>query len=109
VRIHPETLPDGAVGIPYSQQLWSADGVAPHHFEILTGDLPPGLSLNSETGLLDGTLALAGTWRFTVMITDSDGDFPLTGVSSYEVMIAQDWSGTEWIYLPLVVRSGSAR
>ena len=37
------------------------------------GALPPGLTLNASTGLLSGTPTTAGTYSFTVKVTDSSG------------------------------------
>jgi MBG domain (YGX type)/Putative Ig domain/Abnormal spindle-like microcephaly-assoc'd, ASPM-SPD-2-Hydin len=45
---------------------FSASGLPPPSFSVTAGSLPPGLSLNSTTGVLTGTLTAAGTYPFTV-------------------------------------------
>jgi hypothetical protein len=65
------SLPNGAVGTPYSEQLATAGGTAPVTF-ALVGTLPDGLTL-SATGLISGTPTTDGTSSFTVQFTDSEG------------------------------------
>jgi hypothetical protein len=40
---------------------------------VSSGTLPPGLTLGASTGLLSGTPATAGTYSFTVKVTDHSG------------------------------------
>lgn len=47
------TLPDAAIGSPYSEQLVAVGGVGPYTFSLV-GILPPGLTL-SPSGLISGT------------------------------------------------------
>jgi len=46
-------------------------GTSPYIWSITTGSLPPGLSLNPSSGQIYGTPTTAGTWSFTVTVTDS--------------------------------------
>jgi hypothetical protein len=39
---------------------------------VTAGSLPPGLTLNSATGVISGTPHVAGTYAFTVTATDSE-------------------------------------
>ena len=70
--IDPSSLPPGQVGGPYSVQLSSTGGVAPHAFALTAGALPLGLSLSSG-GLLSGIPAVAGLVSFTITSTDQLG------------------------------------
>jgi hypothetical protein len=64
--------PAGTVGTPYAVQLVGHGGCEPYfRFSVLGGALPPGISL-SPGGLLSGTPAAAGTWRFRVRAQDLD-------------------------------------
>jgi large repetitive protein len=66
-------LPDGVAGQPYSQQLTVTGGTAPYTFALASGSsLPAGLTL-SGSGLLSGAPSAAGSFQFTVQITDSAG------------------------------------
>ena len=63
-------LPSGTAGRPYSRQLQAGGGQPPLSFSMAAGSLPPGLSL-SPSGLILGTPAAAGTYDFTVLVTDT--------------------------------------
>ena len=65
----PSPLPDGAPGVPYSQQI-SATGDP--IFSLAGGSLPGGLNL-ATNGLLSGTPAAAGAFNFTVLATNAYG------------------------------------
>ena len=64
--------PAGELGVPYSDQLTFTGGTGPYVWSISSGSLPPGLSLNTSTGLLSGTPTTAGTYSYTVRITDAN-------------------------------------
>jgi len=66
------SLPDGQVGVAYSQTLAATGGVTPYSWAVVSGSLPAGLSLNSSTGEISGTPTTAETANFTVEVTDSD-------------------------------------
>ena len=69
-----DTLPDGAVDQYYGAALSATGGVEPYHWEaVLSADLPPGLTLDFSSGVIDGYPTLAGTYSFEVKITDSLG------------------------------------
>lgn len=45
-------------------------GVPPYAFDVSTGELPGGLSLNGSTGEITGTLSASGAFSFTLRVTD---------------------------------------
>src|SRR5207247_1515953 len=53
----------------YIAQLTASGGTSPYAWTIISGSLPPGLSL-SATGAIAGTPLLPGTYSFTVQVTD---------------------------------------
>jgi len=69
LTVTTNSIPPGVVGTPYSQQL-TFDGGGSVTWSVSAGSLPPGLSLNSTTGLLSGTPTTVGTSTFTVLIQD---------------------------------------
>jgi endonuclease/exonuclease/phosphatase family metal-dependent hydrolase len=71
--LQTSTLTDGYVGTAYSFRLAVSGGRTPLSGSIDSGALPPGLSLDSSTGIISGTPSAAGTASFTVRVTDSDG------------------------------------
>jgi len=70
VSITTSSLGAGKVGQAYSDVLTAAGGVSPYLWSISVGSLPPGLTM-SIVGSITGTPTAAGTWNFTVKVTDS--------------------------------------
>jgi len=54
-------------GIPYSQQM-TATGVTPHEWSIVSGSLPPGITLDPETGLISGTTSVIGSFPIRLRV-----------------------------------------
>src|SRR5262249_46614849 len=70
LTIVTSSLPVGIVGTPYAQQaLAGSGGTTPYTWQA-SGILPPGVNL-SASGIFSGTPAVAGTFTFTVRLTDS--------------------------------------
>jgi uncharacterized repeat protein (TIGR01451 family) len=65
--------PGGEVGVTYSDQLTVTAGTSPFTWSVSSGGLPPGITLGASTGLLAGTPTTAGTYSFTVKVTDNSG------------------------------------
>ncbi|WP_326556718.1 DUF7927 domain-containing protein [Micromonospora sp. NBC_01796] len=65
--------PPGQVGVPYSDQLTVNGGTAPFTWSVSAGSLPPGLTLNTGTGLLSGTPTTVGSYPYTVQVVDAAG------------------------------------
>lgn len=64
------TLAGGVVAAAYSQPLQVTGGLPPYTFSVV-GDLPPGLAIDSATGVVSGTPTTPGTYSFSVMAMDS--------------------------------------
>ncbi|HUL51199.1 MAG TPA: LamG-like jellyroll fold domain-containing protein, partial [Candidatus Nitrosotalea sp.] len=62
-------LPDGVTGQFYSQVISAIRGAVPLAFAVTNGTLPPGLALTTA-GVLSGTPTAAGSFNFTVRVTD---------------------------------------
>jgi hypothetical protein len=61
---------NGTVGAPYSQTLSATGGVTPYRWAVVSGDTG-GLTLDSASGVLQGTPSAEGTFTFTAQVTDS--------------------------------------
>ena len=73
--------------------LAASGGVTPETWLLTSGSLPPGLSLDATTGALWGTPTTAGTYDFTVAVTDSE-QTPVTVTEPLEIVVAQATTST---------------
>ena len=64
-------LPSGTEGTAYSHPLAALGGIPPYSWSV-TG-LPSGLTLNATNGVISGAPSGAGSFGFTVRVTDSGG------------------------------------
>ena len=105
ITISPATLPNGAVGVAYSQTLTASGGTAPYTFTITSGALPPGLAL-STAGVVSGTPTTAGTYNVTIRATDANGCFASI---TYAIVIAPVVPTlSEWGLIALAILLGAA-
>ena len=86
ISITPLTITNGVVGASYSPTTLTASGAtAPYSFMIVSGTLPPGLSLSS-LGVHSGTPTTAGSYSFAFEAVDSS-IIPLSGTQAYTLTI----------------------
>lgn len=67
-------VPTGVVGQPFRHEFHGEGGCGPglpYQYRILSGELPPGLSL-SKDGVVSGTPTQAGTWKVWIELSDQD-------------------------------------
>ncbi len=69
--LEPGPAADGRLGMPYSFFFGVQGGRPPLSWSLVTGSLPPGLTLNSATGEVSGVPSRTGVFPFTVEVTDS--------------------------------------
>ncbi|MGJ5815105.1 beta strand repeat-containing protein [Paludibaculum fermentans] len=65
------TPPAGVVGFPYVANFSTQGGHQPFRWSF-TGNLPPGLSMNANTGAITGIPGAPGIYSFVVRIDDAD-------------------------------------
>ncbi len=71
LRITP--IPEQSViaGENYTLPLAATGGSLPYTWQLVAGELPPGLKLHSHSGHVAGAATVPGDYRFTVSVTDS--------------------------------------
>ena len=69
-------LPSGSFNVAYSQTIVATGGTPPYSLTIISGALPPGLTL-ATNGTLSGSPGACGAFSFTVQVTDA-----ASGISS---------------------------
>jgi hypothetical protein len=69
-----ETLSNGTVGEFYCcGNLFAIGGIPGYTWSVVSGELPPGLELPRRENTISGTPTTAGTFTFTVQVTDEQG------------------------------------
>ena len=83
------SLPTGVVGNTYSTPLAASGGAGSYTWAVTGGNasLPPGLTLNTATGVISGTPTATGPTSFTVTVTDSETPTAQTASASLTISV----------------------
>jgi hypothetical protein len=71
--VSTEWLPYGTSNVAYSYALAVSGGSTPYTWELSSGGLPTGLTLDRASGTISGRPAVAGAYSFIVRATDRTG------------------------------------
>lgn len=74
----------------YSDTVTVSGGMLPYTFSVTTGTLPTGLTLNSTTGAITGSVTAPAGTSATFTVTAIDGGYPAASVSKEFTIIAVD-------------------
>lgn len=80
LAITTDVLPAGTMGTFYDTQALNSGGVAPYGWSVISGSLPPGLTIGSN-GHIQGNPSVAGKYTLSLRTTDANGlmvDKPFT-------------------------------
>ena len=82
----PDPLSTTTVGVPWGVSFGGSGATPPYRYTLAAGALPPGITVIGQNGL-SGTPTSAGTFHFTIQVTDVNGatgtaDYPLTAYSA---------------------------
>jgi hypothetical protein len=91
------TLPTGVTGTAYSGAIKPSGGQGPFTYSVASGQLPPGLTLNTSTGEIAGRPTQVGNFTFSIQVKDSAGG---QAQVSYTVAIANTLTITNPPVLP---------
>ncbi|MGH9481185.1 MAG: putative Ig domain-containing protein [Terriglobales bacterium] len=85
-EITPPVLTSGVEGRGYLATLSAQGGTPPYQFNLVTGVLPPGLSLDFNAGTITGVPAAgsAGSYALGITVKDANG---LTATQSFTLVI----------------------
>ena len=93
VSITSLTLADGKVGRSYKQQLGANGGQPPYRWFVVSGALPPGLTL-SQDGSIQGVPAAAGTYDFGVQVFDITSSLDKSDSKRLRIAVTDPDGGT---------------
>jgi putative Ig domain-containing protein len=71
LAIATTSLPSTRRNKNYNRTLAATGGTTPYSWSIVAGTLPPGLSLNANTGVISGRATSTGNFAFTVQVRDN--------------------------------------
>jgi len=87
LTLSPTTLPNTTTSDAYNQTITASGGISPYQYTVISGALPPGLSLSID-GVISGTATLDGTYSFTISATDSNTPSAKTGAQAYTLQVS---------------------
>jgi hypothetical protein len=82
LALFAQALASATLGIPYTETVFVNGGTSPYVLSVLSGSLPPGMSLSSS-GVISGTPTATGTYNFTIKVVDS---LLNTATGSFQIM-----------------------
>jgi hypothetical protein len=92
LRFQTGSLPTASVRRPYSATILVTGGTAPLQWKVVQGRLPPGISLQSTSGILSGTPTAPGVYSFTVSVSDAT---PKTITATFTIRV-EDYLVVRW-------------
>jgi hypothetical protein len=100
-------LPEGTFGEEFSYQILATTSGGEQLWEVISGSLPEGISLDPVTGLISGTPTEDGDFTFQVRLTAGadvcEGNFTWTVVG-----FCPDWNTTEWTQQSSLISGGTS-
>jgi hypothetical protein len=90
LQITTTELPSGVINVPYAESLKLAaeGGKRPYTWNIESGALPAGMSLNPASGLISGTPTASGDFNINIRVTDKSKPEATTATQALTLHIA---------------------
>ncbi|MGZ4815225.1 MAG: Ig domain-containing protein [Terriglobales bacterium] len=92
-----KSLPVATIGRTYTTTIKLQGGKGPFQWTVTKGTLPPGIRLQADTGVLNGTPTQTGVFRFIVNVLDQGTNAKISREFTIEV---QGPLLLEWVDLP---------
>ncbi len=100
VNITKSSLSNGTAGNSYSDTVTASSSQGIVTYSIISGSLPPGLNIDSSTGAITGTPGSAGSYTFTVQVSDDNGAVgSFIDHKSYAINITSSGGGSVPLYI----------
>ena len=107
LAITTESLPRATLRQNYVFELKARGGVPPLNWEVVSGSLPPGITLDRASGRLAGAAGSVGEFRFTVKLSDA-AQPPHTVAREFALKVATPLT-VEWKLYPRVEGNNAIR
>ncbi len=86
LTIDQQSAPPAYLNVKFNWRLTGSGGSKPYVWQVSSGRLPPGLSLDADSGRVSGTPTLTGQYPITVTATDSQSP-PLQAQSNFTLSV----------------------
>ncbi len=100
LQLSPGSVSAGVLGAPYTVTFVASGGTGPYRYRVSAGELPSGLTLDTTSGQLSGAPQAVGAFRFTIEAADSNGRFPATVATAFDLTVAPPTAPSARIVVP---------
>jgi hypothetical protein len=83
-----------SIGSSYSDAVVASDVAS---YSVFSGELPPGITLNTSTGVVSGTPTTAGEYTFVLRATNVTGSTDTPSRTITVISPVRVWNGTEFV------------
>lgn len=82
------TLANGTVGTAYQDEVKASGAIGTKTWSVTRGELPAGLNIGTNSGMISGTPNTAGTFTFTALVQDQQTPAPQQATKDLLIEIA---------------------